>query len=101
MRAVSLCNANSPQSKKNAAIGAVKVARKQGMIAAYLNIAAIIAALVVAFLVMELALGLYGPVHVQEEFCKEYRSGIFNRSRSHYYYQRHGYNEYKFDDICR
>ena len=57
------------QSKKSALIGAVKVARKQGMIAAYLSVAAIVAALVVTCLVMGLVLGLYGPVYAQQQYC--------------------------------
>ena len=48
------------QSKKNVAIGAVEIARKQGIVAVYLNIAAIVSALVVACFVIGLTLGLYG-----------------------------------------
>ena len=68
------------------------------MIAAYLNVGAVIAAAVIACLVMGLALGLYGPVYVQEEFCKEYRNGLFDRTRPYYYRNS---NDYDFDDVCR
>ena len=44
---------------KNAQIGAIETARKQGVIAAYLNIATIIVALIIACLVLGLVLGLY------------------------------------------
>ena len=47
------------QSKRNAEIGATERARKQGVIAAYLNVIAIVIALVVDCLIMVLAL-VYG-----------------------------------------
>ena len=53
------------QSKKNAQTGATKVARRQGITAAYLNVSAIIASLVVACVVMGLVLGLYGPIYAR------------------------------------
>ena len=53
------------QSEKSAQSGAIKVARSQGMTAAYLNVAAIVASLVVACVVMGLVLGLFGPVYVR------------------------------------
>ena len=68
------------------------------MIAAYLNVGAIIAAAVIACLVMGLALGLYGPVYAQEEFCKEIRNDIFSRTRPYNYQQNS--NDYDFDDVC-
>ena len=58
-------NGFSLQSKKSAAGGAIKEARRHGIVAAYLNIAAIIASLVVACVVMGLVLGLYGPVYAR------------------------------------
>ena len=60
----------SLQSKKNAGGGAIKVARRQGIVAAYLNIIAIIASLVVACVVMGLVLGLYGPIYAR--FVRNY-----------------------------
>ena len=68
------------QSKKSSLIGAVKVARKQGMVAAYLSVAAIIAALVVACLVMGLVLGLHGPVYARLQYCN-YRRGSYSYCR--------------------
>ena len=47
------------QSRKNAQIGAIEIARKRGMMAAYLNVTAITAALLVACFVTGMALGLY------------------------------------------
>ena len=46
------------QSKRNAEVGMINAARKQGMIAAYLSVAAIVSALVVACLATGLAVGL-------------------------------------------
>ena len=70
----------SIQSKKSSLIGAVKLARKQGMIAAYLSVAAIIAAPVVACLVMGLVLGLYGPVYARQQYCDVYYIGRYYTS---------------------
>ena len=52
------------QSRKNAQIGAIGIARKQGMMAAYLNVTAITAALLVACFVTGMVLGLYGEEYI-------------------------------------
>ena len=83
----------SMQSKKNARIGAVKVARKQGMIAAYLSVAAIVAALVVACLVMGLVLGLYGPVYAREQYCIR-MGGSYSHNHCGYCYTVYGNTRY-------
>ena len=57
--------------------GTVKLAKKQGMIAAYLNVAAIVAAL-------GLVLGLYGPVYTRNQFCNDYRNGYFANNTNYY-----------------
>ena len=49
------------QSKKYAEVGATDTARNRGVIAAYLNIAAIIVGFVIACLSTGLILGLYAP----------------------------------------
>ena len=60
------------------------------MIAAHLNVATIVAALVVACLVMELVLGLYGPVYAREQYCNNYSYyGSSYYYRSSYYYERY------------
>ena len=48
------------QSSKSAKMGDIKLARRQGMIAAYLNFVAIVLALVVALVVTALVVGIYG-----------------------------------------
>ena len=51
------------QSKKNAKDGAIKEARTQGIIAVYLNITAIVGALLLATVAMGLVFGLYGETY--------------------------------------
>ena len=53
-----ITHAKKMQSKRNAEVGMINAARKQGMIAAYLSVAAIVSALVVACLATGLAVGL-------------------------------------------
>ena len=60
------------QSRESARKGATKVARSQGMVAAYFNIAAILFALLMAILMTGLVIGLYGETWA---FNKCYRRG--------------------------
>ena len=58
-------------------MGHTKNARNQGMVAAYLNVAAVVIAFLVALLATGLAIGLYSPVYylqqcrdeVESKFC--------------------------------
>lgn len=54
------------QSSKSAKMGDIKLSRQQGMIAAYLNFVAIVLALVIAFILTTLMVGLYG-----EDFSRD------------------------------
>lgn len=47
-------------------MGDIKLSRQQGMIAAYLNFVAIVLALVIAFILTTLMVGLYG-----EDFSRD------------------------------
>lgn len=51
------------QSQASARSGAIKVARSQGIAAAYLNVATILFALILAIVVTGLVVGLYGPTY--------------------------------------
>ena len=51
-------------------MGSIKLARNQGMVAAYLNFFAVIIAFVVALLVTGLVIGLYSPVYYLEQ-CRD------------------------------
>ena len=88
-----ICPPYTTQSKKNAQFGVINEAKKQGMIAAYLNVAAIIAALVVACLVMGPVLGLYGPVYAREQYCN-------SRSSYGYYYGSSYYGSSYYGRYC-
>ncbi len=68
-----MCHSQSQQSNS---LGQTKLARQQGMIAAYLNIFAIIFSLVLAMLGTGLTLGLYLPMYYGEK-CRDYiREGV-------------------------
>ncbi len=59
------------QSRKSNSLGQTELARQQGMIAAYLNIIAIIFSLVLAMLVIGLSLGIHLPEYYLEKCEKE------------------------------
>lgn len=65
-----------PQSRESAKLGNTKTARNQGLIAAYLNVAAIIVAFVVALLVTGLTIGLYAPTYYLNQ-CREEHGRFF------------------------
>lgn len=60
------------QSRKNAQIGAIEIARKRGMMAAYLNVTAITAALLVACFVTGMALGLYREEYARQKYLLDH-----------------------------
>ena len=66
------------QSWKNAHIGAIEAARKKGIIAAYLNISAIVVALVVACVLLGLFLGLSRPTRCQYNGYNYYYHNWYN-----------------------
>ena len=51
------------QSKQSLKQGEITAARNQGLLAAYMNLFAVIAALIVAAVTAGLVIGLYGPVY--------------------------------------
>ena len=58
------------QSQVSAKMGHTEKARNQGLVAAYLNAAAVIIAFLVALLATGLAIGLYAPVYYLEQ-CRD------------------------------
>ena len=69
---------HSQQSKKNSKIGAKALARKQGVIAAYLNIIAVVFALVVAVVCTGLVIGLYGPEYTLQQCINKGMRCVFS-----------------------
>lgn len=62
-----MCNV---QSKRSLKLGDITMARNQGLVAAYMNLFAVIMALVVAAVTIGLVIGLYGPTYYREERCR-------------------------------
>ena len=59
------------QSKQSLKRGDIKTARNQGLLAAYMNMFAVIAALVVAAVVTGLVIRFYGPTYYRDKYDYE------------------------------
>lgn len=55
------------QSQSSARMGDIRLARDQGIVSAYLNVTAIIFALVVAAIAIGVTIGVYGPTYYLQQ----------------------------------